>query len=299
MIYVETLIHGSLEDLWTKTQTPEKHQKWDLRFTRIEYLPKSDPAGSQRFLYETRIGFGLQISGEGETKGISENDGSRTSALKFWSEDPKSLILEGSGYWKYIPEEKGIRFLTWYDYRTRFGKIGRILDWLLFRPLLGWATAWSFDRLRLWIEKQIEPSVSLTRSVIHAISRLTIAFLWFYHGLVPKLIYPQNDEITILVQSGVSLDQVPNLLHILGFLEVGLGILFLIAWNTRWLFLLNIVLMIIALLAVSVYSPRFLAHAFNPVTLNFCVISLSLIGLLISSNLPSARRCLRKPSEKR
>jgi hypothetical protein len=36
-----------------------------------------------------------------------------TSALKFWSTDPKSLIKEGSGYWQYIPTARGVRFLTW------------------------------------------------------------------------------------------------------------------------------------------------------------------------------------------
>jgi len=34
--------------------------------------------------------------------------------LKFSSGDPRSIIREGSGYWKYIPTPQGIRFLTWY-----------------------------------------------------------------------------------------------------------------------------------------------------------------------------------------
>jgi hypothetical protein len=43
-----------------------------------------------------------------------------------------------------------VRFLTGYDYGTRFGLPGQVIDRLALRPLLGWATAWSFDRLRLW-----------------------------------------------------------------------------------------------------------------------------------------------------
>ncbi len=46
----------------------------------------------------------------------------RRSALRFWSHDPRSLILEGSGYWRYVPSVDGVRFLTSYDYRTRFGR---------------------------------------------------------------------------------------------------------------------------------------------------------------------------------
>ena len=79
-----------------------------------------------------------------------------------------SLIREGSGYWRYVPTGDGIRFLTWYDYRTRFGPFGRVIDRLIFRPLMGWATAWSFDRLRLWIERGIDPALSMQRSLAHA-----------------------------------------------------------------------------------------------------------------------------------
>lgn len=127
-----------MDELWRLTQTPELHQRWDLRFSGIEYLPRPDESAPQRFVYSTRVGFGLAIRGEGEMVGERHAaDGSRTSALKFWSVDPKSLIREGSGYWKYVPTDDGIRFLTWYDYRTRFGAPGRWFDALVFRPLMG------------------------------------------------------------------------------------------------------------------------------------------------------------------
>jgi hypothetical protein len=153
-IYVEIPVRASMDALWAKTQEPEQHERWDIRFSTIEYLPRPDESQPQRFLYETRIGFGLKIAGEGETVGTCErNGGMRTSALKFWSDDAKSLIETGSGYWKYIPENGGVKFLTLYDYKTRFGVIGRFFDGILFRPIMTWATAWSFDCLRLWIEE--------------------------------------------------------------------------------------------------------------------------------------------------
>lgn len=157
-IYVEIRIRGSMEDLWARTQDPSLHNAWDLRFTRIEYLPRPDHAEPQRFLYATRVGFGLEIKGEGESVAtrVGEN-GASTSSLKFWSDSPLSLIREGSGYWKYVPTDDGIRFITWYDYRVSFGWLGRLFDRLVFRPLIGWATAWSFDRLRLWIERGVPP----------------------------------------------------------------------------------------------------------------------------------------------
>lgn len=163
-IYVELLIRAPIDELWAKTQEPDQHERWDLRFSSIEYLPRHGEDEPQRFSYSTRIGFGLVISGEGETVGETDaSDGSRTSALRFRSDDSRSLILEGSGYWKYIDGTEGVRFITGYDYRTRFGLPGRVFDRVVFRPLMGWATAWSFDRLRLWLEQGIEPEAARRR----------------------------------------------------------------------------------------------------------------------------------------
>src|SRR3989442_3511867 len=176
-----------MEALWNATQRPEAHERWDLRFTEIRYLARASEKDPQRFLYATRIGFGLRIAGEGESIGARDRDGDRTSALRFWSDDAKSLIREGSGYWRYAPADGGIRVITLYDYQTRLRVAGRFAD-LLFRPMLGWATAWSFDRLRLWLERGIDPAVSLERSAIHWVARLALAFIWLYHGIVPKLV---------------------------------------------------------------------------------------------------------------
>lgn len=174
-IYVETLMHAPMDVLWEHTQTPALHQQWDLRFTSITYLPRTGDAEPQLFRYATRILPGVVISGEGETIAVRTlKDGSRTSSLRFNSLHPLSLIREGSGYWKYIPTNNGIRFLTWYDYQTRWGVVGRLIDRLMFRPLMGWATAWSFDRLRLWIENGQAPSLSVERARIHALTLGTV-----------------------------------------------------------------------------------------------------------------------------
>jgi hypothetical protein len=153
-----------MDELWEKTQRPDLHERWDLRFSRIQYLPRPTESELQHFLYTTRIGLGIEVRGEGESAGDKQApDGSRTSALRFWSDDRLSLIREGSGYWRYVPAGEGIRFITSYDYSTAFGPIGRLLDRLFFRRMLGWATAWSFDRLRLWLEDGIEPEVARRR----------------------------------------------------------------------------------------------------------------------------------------
>ncbi|WKE67655.1 hypothetical protein [Streptomyces sp. WP-1] len=156
-LYVEAHIRADLDELWSRTQEPAQHRRWDLRFSEIDYLPRA--AGEpQRFRYAVRVLPFLTISGTGIAAGERERpDGTRTSALRFASPHPLSLLAHGSGYWRYVPDAHGVRFLTGYDYRPRWGVLGAFADRLLFRPLMGWATAWSFDRLRLWLERGISP----------------------------------------------------------------------------------------------------------------------------------------------
>jgi hypothetical protein len=292
-LYVELPMRTEMERLWQLTQDPALHQRWDLRFSTIRYLPKPDEKAPQQFLYETRIGFGMAIAGEGESTGTrSGTIGERTSALRFWSNDAKSLIRTGAGYWKYIPAGDGsIRFFTWYDYQTRFGVAGKLVDVVLFRPIMGWATAWSFDRLRLWIEADIAPEAVLRSSIISGLCRFGIAFVWIWHGLVPKLIFHDAAELAMLSDAGVAAHWLP----LIGAAEVIFGVLGLCAWRWRGFFLLTAIAMICALVGVALRSPAQLTAAFNPVTLNLSVVGLCVCGWLAHFSSAFAGRCLRQP----
>lgn len=294
-IYVEIPIYASMDALWLHTQEPALHEQWDLRFTQIEYLPKATADAPQRFFYTTAIGFGLKIAGEGESIGTRVTaDGESTSALKFWSDSPLSLIKIGSGYWKYIPQGDHIRFLTWYDYQVRFGLLGGIFDTLVFRPLIGWATAWSFDRLRLWLEKGIAPSQSTRRFLTYVIIQLTLATIWIYQGLVPKLLFPDSGELTILRASGLFAGFEPSVLAIVGAGEILFGLLFFLPRLRVWLHYLNITGLCLLGIGGWLSQPSLLVAPFNPVALTLAMVALSVISLLNGENVPYASNCLRK-----
>ncbi|MEU0535308.1 hypothetical protein [Amycolatopsis tolypomycina] len=152
-LYVETVIRTDLDTLWRHTQDPDLHRRWDLRFSDITPV-------DGHFRYTSRF-LGVTVTGIG-VSAANRNwpDGSRTSVLRFASADPLSLISEGAGFWRYTPVGDGVRFVTGFDYGTRWGRFGRAAD-RVFRPLFGWMTAWSFDRLRLWLETGTPPEEQL------------------------------------------------------------------------------------------------------------------------------------------
>jgi peptidoglycan biosynthesis protein MviN/MurJ (putative lipid II flippase) len=64
------------------------------------------------------------------------------------------------------------------------------------------------------------------------------------------------------------------------------------------MFTVNVVLMAAALVGVAVRSPEYVTAAFNPVTLNVCMIALAVVGLTVVKRVPTAARCMRtKPKE--
>ncbi|MBM7097863.1 DoxX-like family protein [Bacillus sp. H-16] len=295
-IYVETNIRTDMESLWKYTQKPHLHERWDLRFSKIEYLEKEHEDAPQHFTYETRIGFGLGIKGTGVSRGERFADsGERTSSLGFFSGQRLSLIKEGSGYWKYRNLGDGdITFLTQYDYKTRWGAVGQVIDRFTFRPLIGWATSWSFDTLRLLLEKGITPEDSLKRSFIHMFVCFALSFVWLYQGLVPKLLFPHTGEVAMVVESGLFSGMEEGVVRLIGFVQCVLGMLFLLPIEKKWLFAGSSAAVFFLGLGPLFVQPEVFLLPFNPASLNVPVIVLGVIGAVNCKHLPLARRCRRK-----
>ncbi|MGK8833038.1 DoxX-like family protein [Bacillus paranthracis] len=293
-IYVSTEMNTTMEKLWEYRQEPHIHTEWDARFTEISYVEKKE-GEPQKFLYKTKIGFGLEIAGEGESIGeIRKETGERISSLKFWTDNTLSLIQIGRGYWKYTPRKEHIHFETQYDYDTRFGCIGNVIDFYMFRPLLGWATAWSFDALKLWLEKGLHPRLLIRRTMTYWLVCFLFAFVWMYQGIFPKIIFSHPEEMKMLSAIIDSTGNSIAILKVIGMLEIIFGIIWLFPVPKQKLFILHI-FMLIALTIVSGFTNiASFTKPFNPITLNLLLIGLSIVGYINSFDLPSAKNCKRK-----
>lgn len=294
-IYVELPIQASIDEVWRMTQNPEFHEKWDLRFSSITYLPKKSEDAPQSFLYETKLGFGVKVAGWGKSIGThNKKDGSKTSSLHFGTDQKISPISEGKGFWQYIPRDNGTIFLTKYDYDVRFGLFGRLLD-LFFRPLMGWATALSFDVLKRWIEKGESPRTQYVRFFSNAIVTMLFFFIWLYQGLVPKIIAKHPDEVAMLSSlTSIKGTAAEKGVGIIGVLEVIFAVIWLLYRKKRHLLALQLIVFPVLTISALIASPSILFHPFNPVTFNASLWVLSIIGFLLATDLPTATSCKRK-----
>lgn len=294
-IYVEILIEADLENVWDTSQNPNLHEQWDLRFSSITYLPKKE-GEPQQFTYSRTVGPFYKVEGWGKSIGTFHNgDGVSSSSLHFGTDQRLSPIREGRGYWKYEPQEDGVKFLTQYDYEVNFGRVGKVMDKLAFRPAIGWATALSFDVLKRWLEKGETPHAQYLRFFSTYLITFLFAFIWIYQGLMPKIIAMHPDE-RAMVENAFSLSesQATVAVFVIGTLEILFGIIWLFYKRKSHLFTLQCVLFPLLAIAAVFTTPAAALHPFNPVTFNLSLLVLSVLGSLVCKDVPSAKSCQRK-----
>jgi hypothetical protein len=167
-IVVEAIIPAPVELVWERSQIPNLHTLWDIRFNHISYLDETDERGYHLMDYRTDIALGIEIKGYGRYLTNAEHS---HSSFEFDSSDWKSIIKNGRGIWLYRPCSGGTLFKTVYDYDVRFGWVGSALDAALFRSLLQLATEWGFETLRQWCAGDDQATVR---------RRGRLGFAWFY-----------------------------------------------------------------------------------------------------------------------
>lgn len=106
-------------------------------------------------------------------------------------------------------------------------------------------------------------------SKINSIARYTLAFVFVYHGLVPKILWLSPIEASL--SNAHNLDAVVAS-PLAGVLEIILALSILLFKNSLIPVYFAITLLIVFLLDVMVIMPSLLIEAFNPVTINLASI---------------------------
>jgi hypothetical protein len=118
------------------------------------------------------------------------------------------------------------------------------------------------------------------------ICRAALAFSWVYQGAVPKIACQSRGETDLLGHLIPVYQWACEAVIWIGAAEILFG-LFLLVAASKWVFWLNMAALSGLLLFVALFEPAMFALPFNPLTLNFSLIALSVIALLELKKLKS------------
>ena len=114
------------------------------------------------------------------------------------------------------------------------------------------------------------------------IINITLAVLWIYQGLIPKLMYSALDEQRLWQLQGIGELKMLLLIEISGFLEIIFGVLFLIFRHSKILHYLNILGMVGLSLLIVITDIQYFQQVFNPFVMNIGMAMLSVIALQLN-----------------
>jgi len=105
---------------------------------------------------------------------------------------------------------------------------------------------------------------------INLISRFALAFVFFYHGLVPKILWLSPIEEALNVAHNLN----PNIISpIAGAFEILLALSIIVFRKTLIPIYIAVFSLVVLLLDVALIMPSLLIEAFNPVSINLvCIV---------------------------
>ena len=112
---------------------------------------------------------------------------------------------------------------------------------------------------------------------INWIARGGLAFMFTYHGLVPKLLWLSQGERAMIQAHGI--EQVQMFATLAGIGEIALAVWILLSPRSAWPIAVAATALAGLLLDVAVFSPAMLREAFNPVSLNVAGLALCAVAL--------------------
>ena len=119
---------------------------------------------------------------------------------------------------------------------------------------------------------------------INTISRLSVAFVYFYHGLIPKIIW--LDDVEVLMDEAHNIGIKSETIALIGGItEITLSLAIIFFKKSLLPIYLAIGLFVVLLIDVAIMLPELLIKAFNPLTINTVCLALCLIVIISHSDL--------------
>ena len=111
------------------------------------------------------------------------------------------------------------------------------------------------------------------------LARATVAFVWIYQGLVPKILFPNTGELEIFRSTGVYPGKELTGVMALGLAQTLLGLSHVIAWKSKAPLRIGLVVLLILGGGSLIVRPDLFILPFNPASLILMMAVLSFIAL--------------------
>jgi hypothetical protein len=108
---------------------------------------------------------------------------------------------------------------------------------------------------------------------IKLISRMALGLVWFYEGLVPKILFLRADEIDLVQKSGLVWRSPEWTLLVLGIAQAAVGIWLIVGWAERVAILVATGWMFILILLVAGGNPGLLTDPYGALIKDFCLVA--------------------------
>lgn len=113
--------------------------------------------------------------------------------------------------------------------------------------------------------------------------RLALAFIWLIAGVVSLGIYPLEQSYALLAATGITGALAPIALYGASLLDIMLGFATLLVRQGRWLWWIQISVILLYSAIITWHLPEFWAHPFGPLAKNIPILAL-LFTLLITED---------------
>jgi hypothetical protein len=129
----------------------------------------------------------------------------------------------------------------------------------------------------------ISPAFTGKLNNVIRVANFAVAATWIYHGLIPKLLYMETGELSMITSSGMFTGVERGMVYALGIGEVVFGIAFLFWGKLRIMHWLSIAGLLLLAAGAVIAKPGIYIEPFNPATTEFGVLALSIIVLLLTN----------------
>jgi uncharacterized membrane protein YphA (DoxX/SURF4 family) len=103
------------------------------------------------------------------------------------------------------------------------------------------------------------------------ISRLSLGLVWFYEGLVPKLLFVRPDQVDLVRRSGLYFGTPEFFLQLLGAAQIAFAIWLLVGFRERLAVAIATLGMWILIVLVAMANPSMLTDPYGALIKDLCL----------------------------